>query len=657
MFNRKNIANYLRQILCSTILIVFLFVINIYSIYAANLSDTKSYLTLDTLQEQLDNLVQQEGIATIDLSNYIIDLTQGDNKFNSQFYQAIKAKLNSERTPISLDFSNSIIQGDFDLKQLQIPTPIVEGALSSLLTDLEQEKIFSYTQHLERPQKQIPTINIWRGILKLDRSVFTGTVDFSHTLFLQKVSAVETNFQQTAKFTQCIFGKVIDFSSSIFNSDVSLNKIRLFEQGKFERVQFQGIANFNHNYYQKTVDFSNAVFFQVADCSRSSFWQTANFDKTLWRDRVIFTKSQFLDNLIFTDATFEKNIALRDIYVAAAIVLKEVNLLNRVDFSNSLFTTQASINAAGLAFESEEAKIIGESGTIGNLITLDNYEGNETVLRNLIRNFRSLEQIADANQIEYQREQLKLQQLSDRIMQTSWKQIFSFSWIAQILTWLGLSLLLLLGDYGTNVNLLLSIGIIAIAFFSLLFWLIDRYRPGISKPIIPTRYETVCTVGSYLSLTLFGIVNIFITTDKPWLTLACLAIVLLPIPVTILIRLYWQGRYHQLLNVTYFVEDGSLRQFRLLLGRLPIMPKFPFFRDRYQAILWEKRWNWLNYYDFSFNNILKFGFNDIRLRDEHLPGLISTLVWYQWCLGVLYIILLFWTLSRTIPGLNLLIYF
>ena len=44
------------------------------------------------------------------------------------------------------------------------------------------------------------------------------------------------------------------------------------------------------------------------------------------------------------------------------------------------------------------------------------------------------------------------------------------------------------------------------------------------------------------------------------------------------------------------------------------------------------------------------------LRDEHLPGLISGLVWYQWSLGLLYIVLLFWTLSRTIPGLNLLIY-
>ena len=94
-----------------------------------------------------------------------------------------------------------------------------------------------------------------------------------------------------------------------------------------------------------------------------------------------------------------------------------------------------------------------------------------------------------------------------------------------------------------------------------------------------------------------------------------------------------------------------------MLGRLPIMPRFPFYRDRYEPILWQKRWNWLNYYDFSLNNIFKLGFNDIRLRDRHLPGLIATLVWYQWCIGVLYIILLFWTLSRTIPGLNLLIYF
>jgi hypothetical protein len=104
------------------------------------------------------------------------------------------------------------------------------------------------------------------------------------------------------------------------------------------------------------------------------------------------------------------------------------------------------------------------------------------------------------------------------------------------------------------------------------------------------------------------------------------------------------------------VEDGSMRQLRLLIVRLPVIPEFPFFRDRYTPLIWERRWNWLNYYDFSLNNFLKLGFNDIRLRDRHLPGTISALVWYQWSLGILYIVLLLWTLSRTIPGLNLLIY-
>jgi hypothetical protein len=68
-------------------------------------------------------------------------------------------------------------------------------------------------------------------------------------------------------------------------------------------------------------------------------------------------------------------------------------------------------------------------------------------------------------------------------------------------------------------------------------------------------------------------------------------------------------------------------------------------------ILWNRRWNWLNYYDFSLTTSSKLAQRH-RLRDEHLPGIITTLVWYQWSLGILYIALLLWTLSRTIPGLN-----
>jgi hypothetical protein len=124
-----------------------------------------------------------------------------------------------------------------------------------------------------------------------------------------------------------------------------------------------------------------------------------------------------------------------------------------------------------------------------------------------------------------------------------------------------------------------------------------------------------------------------------------------------LILLYRAGRYHPLMDVSYFTEEGTLRQLRIVVGRLPVIPRYEMFRERYLPILWSTRWNWLNYFDFSLNNLLRLGFNDIRLRDRHLPGLITILVWYQWSLGVLYFTLLLWTLSRTIPGLNLLLYF
>ena len=653
---KKNVA-YFYKSLCLLMIVLILILIKFPAAQAASQSEIRNYLTKEILQDRTNNLVQHEGIETIDLSNYIIDISSQDSQFSLEFYQEIKNQLSRASNPISLDLSNSIIQGDFDLNQLGILSPVAEGTLSSLLTLLEQEKINRYYPLITNSGRPIPKINIFRGVLKLDRTIFTGIADFSNTLFLQKFLATETTFQEAVEFNQSIFSRDVDFNNTIFKQNINFNRAHFFDRTEFLKVQFKGIVDFSNSQFEGQVEFNESTFSQLADFTRSVFSQPANFSETIWHDRLLFTKSKFLDALLFINSTFEKTVTFRDVYINSIINLQDAHLLNRIDFSNAFFTSKASINTSGLAFDSGEAQIIGETGIISDFIYVNRLEGNETILRNLIRNFRSLEQIADANQIEYQREKLRLKQLGDRIINTSWQKIFSFTWISLIRQWLSLSLLLLLGDYGTNVNLLSSIGIIAIAFFSFLFWFIDRYRPKISQPIIPNRYETISMFSSYLTLTIVGTINIFITTDRPWLTLACMASFLLPIPLFLVIRIYYQGRYHKLLDTTYFVKDGSLREFRLLLGRLPIIPLFPFYRDRYYPLLWNKRWNWLNYYDFSLNNILKFGFNDIRLRDEHLPGIISTLVWYQWCLGVLYIILLLWTLSRTIPGLNLLIYF
>ena len=620
-------------------------------------SDRDNYLDETILLEKTSNLIQQEGKETIDLSNYIIDLTDSNLEFNRQFYQEINNTIGRSSKPVSINFDGSTFLGDFQLNRLGITSFLGEAALSSLFTPLEQERINRYYPVNNSGVTQIPRTNIFRGSLYLNNAIFTGEVDASNCLFLQPVTAIAAKFQAAVNFERTIFGKETNFSQTIFETDLDLSQSHFFAPAKFKQAEFKGVANFARSRFDELIEFNGAIFRQLADFSRSVFIETVDLSQTNFQARSIFVKSKFLATVIFTNSTFEKSATFRDIYASSSIDLQEVHLLDRIDFSNAFFAFSAKIYASGLAFDAAEAKIIGQPGTIGKLIQVNRLSGNETVLGNLIRNFRSLEQIADANLIEYQQEQLRAKQLSDRLTRLSWQKIFSWTGISLTFQWSILNLLLLIGDYGTNINSIFGIGIVTIAFFSLLFWLIDRYRPGISRPIIPTNYEIAVMLGSYFTLTIFGILNIFANTDRPWLTLITVATVLIPLPVLIIGSIYQRGRYHQLLDTSYFVENGEYRQFRLLLGRLPIIPRFPFFRDRFSPILWDKRWNWLNYYDFSLNNIFKLGFNDIRLRDRHLPGQVSTLVWYQWCLGVLYVVLLLWTLSRTIPGLNLLLYF
>ena len=618
--------------------------------------EQRTQLDVSALQEKVSNIAQTEGKETIDLSNYLIDLSSQDNEFNRQFYRAINNTISRASNPIDINFSNSIVRGNFKLNQLGIYSAVGEGALHSLFTPEEQEKIDRYYPIDNNLNKDIPRINIFRGGLNFAGTIFTAGVEGDNSLFLQPVIATSAKFQDTLKLDRSIFGKEVNFSNSILERGISISHSHFFSTTKFQEVEFRAISNFSHSQFEGLTQFARSSFQEAVDFTRAIFVKPVDFDSVTFNDRLLFAKSKFLDALILLNATFEKTVTFRDIYVNAIVNLQDAHLSDRLDFSNAFFTPKSKINTSGLAFDSSEAKIIGEKG-IGRFIDVNKLEANETVLRNLIRNFRSLEQIGDANYIEYQREQLRARQIGDRIIKASWQKIFTWDWVRLIPQWIILNLLLIAGDYGTNINLIFTIGIIIISFFSFLYWLIDRYRPHISVPIVPNRGEAAVMTGSYLGITAVSLISLFITSERPLLTLLGMAIIILPIPVFITAAIYKQGRYHKLLDTTYFVEDGSFRQFRLLIGRLPIMPRFPFFRDRFQPILWDRRWNWLNYYDFSLNNIFKLGFNDIRLRDKHLPGLISTLVWYQWCLGVLYIVLLLWTLSRTIPGLNLLIYF
>jgi hypothetical protein len=636
------------------LLVILLLLMLSTPIWTTNSVPERISLNLELLQQRLKSPVQSEGVRTIDLRQFIINLRPENAEFRDQFYQLLQTQLNRSGTPLGLDFSYSLIQGDFIANKLGLRSPLYGEGLSPLLTPQEQQQLLHDPRQFS-PSTAIPNVTVFRGTLKLVQTRFTGTVDFANSFFLHRVEANGAIFNQTVDLSGSSWIRLAEFSEVIFNRDVNFNNSFFWLKAIFAKVQFRGTANFSNTSFEGETNFSEAQFEQLANFTHSAFHESADFSKTNWSDRALFSKSQFMKPLLLSEATFAKAVAFRETQFNQLVNLRAVSLLEQVDFSNARFLNSAYLNVANLMFDSDQAKIIGDAGEIGRLLWVPLLQGNEDVLRNLVRNFRSLQQISDANQLEYTTQRLRRQQLGSRLI-SGLDNFSPLSWILASLYWLGLSLLLLLSRYGTSFWLVFGTGMVTIAYFGLLFWLVDRFRRRIPQPIVPTAWEIPWMLGSYTILTFAGVTAIFQTSEQAWLTLSCLGVVILPIPTLLLWQLYQQGRYHDLINVSYFVEDGTLRQLRLLIGRLPVMPRFEVFRDRYLPILWDRRWNLLNYYDFSLNNLLKIGFNDIRLRDQHLPGVITTLVWYQWSLGILYIALLLWTLSRTIPGLNLLIY-
>ena len=682
-------------------------------------------LTLELLQARLKTPTQIEGIRSLDLRQFVIDLRPENASFRDQFYRLVQAQIQHSPVPLGIDLSYSVVQGELKFSELGLRTALYGQSALPIFSETEQAQLardrrrLSQLSQLSRSlliqsQSEPLQITVLRGTLTLVQTRFEGFVNFSNTFFLGRVEATGAVFTQASDWSETRFSRQANFASAVFQRDVRFRSALFFDRARFSQVQFQGITNFQSSEFQAPVTFNQAIFQQFANLTRIQWREIADFSQTRWQEAVQFDRDKFSEQLFFSEAVFDQPVSFRQVRFNQSANFRGAAILDQADFADASFANRAYLNVSNLQFDPKQARILGNPGVIGRVLSVPSLQGNETLLRNFVQNFRLLQAVIDANDVQYTTEKLRLRQYQQRLLGTglntasptqlaaagfSTAQVESilqaradqpfrnvsdilqlekidfatyvkvrdrlavgraaspFGWLLDGAKWLGLTLLLVLTRYGTSFWLVLGVGLIAIAHFGVLFWLVDRCRRLRPQAILPTLPETLWMSGGFSLLTLAGLAAIFRVGETPWQTLAYLALILVPVPISLLVLLYWQGRYHNLMQVSYFVEDGSIRQLRFLIGRLPNIPAYPGFRERYNAILWDRRWSWLNYFDFSVNNQMRFGFNDIRLRDEEMPGLISALAWYQWTFGIIYFGLLLWTLSRTIPGLNLLIYF
>jgi hypothetical protein len=688
-------------------------------------ADPLPSLTALLLRDRLEHPISVDGRSLVDLGGLDIDLrdTTAD-AIGTQFYEQLQTRLGKSRLGLRLDGSS--LHGDLDLARLGLRVPFSGQALDALLTPPEQEQLqrdrrrsrqFSRLSRLllldDRARSSLQ-ITVWRGPLSMVGTRVEGTVRLGSIFFLDRV-----------RLSQSQITGSLAAASSRFAQKLYLNQLRvegatqlrgaIFLQGiRGDRAHWGGPLNWQGSVAEGGVNFYRATFANLVQGERSQWNGSADFSQTTWQQAASFERAQFGDALYLTEAQFQAALSWRGSRFARPVNLRGAHVQGTLDFTNATFAPGSYLNVAQLEFDPEIAKLAGTPGQIGQTLVIPSLPGNETLLRSLIRNFRNLEQITDANQVSRTQAQLIAANLGQRLLGVDLnraplaalvriglptaeaaaviqaRQTHPLSavldllsvegidlatylkvrdrvtlqaptqpldWLATTLHWLGLSALLLLSANGTSASLVLGMGTVAIAWFSGVFWLVDRLRRFRPPPVVPTRAEMGWMAGSMATGLSIGTAMIAHSSDHPWLSLAALFGLIGPVPIALIAQLYRQGRYHDQMLSSYFVENGELRQLQLLIARLPIIPRFFFFRDRYMPLLWDRRWNWLNYYGLSLNNWLKFGFNDVRLRDECVPGTVSALVWYQWSLGLVYVALFLWTLSRTIPGLNLLIYF
>lgn len=681
-------------------------------------------LTVETLRQQIAAPILRDGKLTINLRNFTIDL-RPEGELQESFYRLLSGALQKTTRPPVLDLSYATVQGELNLQRLGLREPLYGNTLAPLLSEASQAQLKRDRNRLSQLSRlsqslliQEPgsaqNIYLFQGPLIAVQTRFEGAVLGSDIFFLGRILAQGAVFERGLWLSGARFNQGVNVSGADFRQGVQAKGSIFFQPVRFDQSRFLQGANFQGAEFKEKANFSRCLLAGELNFSRVQWQGTADFARTQWQGTAFFLRSAFAKALFLTEARFEASLTLRQARFGEPVNLRNVMLGGEADFGDALFQPQAYLNVAGMEFSVEQTKILGTPGQIGQVFSVPRLGGNETLLRNLERNFRNLEQVSDANQIAYTTARLRLKDWQRRLFGANLntasaaaleqiglsraqaqaiverRQEKPFLTEDEILTvegvdlaayikvrdrvlargssswgnrgllalgWLGLAGLIVLSRYGTSVGLVFGVGLVVIPIFALMFWFVDRYRRRVPQPVLPDLAEGLWLGAGCAILLLMGLSDLLRTADYPLLTLISIGLLTLPIPLTLIGILLKQGRFHNLMDQSYFMEDGSVRQLRLLIARLPIIPRYYFFRDRYAPILLDRRWNWLNYLDFSLNNWLKFGFNDVRLRDQDVPGLITALVWYQWGLGLLYAILLLWTFSRTIPGLNLLLYF
>jgi len=269
------------------------------------------------------------------------------------------------------------------------------------------------------------------GQIKFSDVVFTKTVDFMQTTFVDDVKFenvsfrenaifsqayfaknayfMEDNFYGDAHFIESVFDRKVNFDNSYFCGNSFFGSSTLKNHASYINVDFSGYADFGSLTFEKGAGFRNTNFGNYADFKDAKFggdaeFWNAKFDKDAkftsakFEDDAEFWGAEFLQNAQFDGAVFNKNAFFND---------NPLLELKGARFEGDLILDDAVIHSMNL----KNAEFGGGRISLNNS-DFNRLKTNWTALKGplyyngqvylaLIKNFKEQEQFEDADDCYY----------------------------------------------------------------------------------------------------------------------------------------------------------------------------------------------------------------------------------------------------------------
>ncbi|NYT01666.1 MAG: hypothetical protein GKC10_02770 [Methanosarcinales archaeon] len=390
---------------------------------------------------------------------------------------------------LAVNYSDVIVEGDLDLSELSLHTENVERSVYDI-------KFF------ELPE----TVKAVESPIRIADSVIRGEVDFQDAVFKRSIDLDGTEFQGDVHFEYSQFRKYAYFSAARFKGDAYFWDAQFNADAYFTNVAFNGYASFFRTRFNQPAYFSNARFSQDAYFGYARFEKNAYFGSSRFSGCSDFREASFAANSYFTSSRFSQSAyfwnaifkgptffwkACFDGYAdfggaqfTEAVDFGQGKFRGPAEFKQVLMEKEASFDKA--AFEQdlnlENSKIysIRFNAILGNNTTLNLkdsdinrmlvsweaidehlvYHGSSYLM--LIRNFRGLEQYADADDCYYRYKREKQARQSDLLSK-------SFDVVA----WLSCG-------YGVRPMYTLFWSLFSIIFFGLAYWTGNAVRMNVA---------------------------------------------------------------------------------------------------------------------------------------------------------------------------------